>query len=137
MRYFILLLLFCFGQAWAESRELLLVINFPQKYDYVPNFDDSLLSERVSNFHDRRLLLLGGGDRVFSDDNSDILSSPTHLQLQRSESLRLARRRAIWVRERLIALGFDKLDLQLGILTESVDDSVIWGGVVSIYAMGE
>ncbi len=135
MRFFALLLFLCFGQVWAEDRDLLFVINFPQNYDYVPNFDDGLLAERLGDYRGSRLMLVGGGDRVLSDDDSEILSSATNLQLQRSESLRLARRRAIWVRERLVDLGFAGGDLRLGILTESVDDSVAWGGVVEVYVI--
>ncbi len=137
MRFFILLLLLWVGVANGQSRELLLVIGFPQKYDYVPNFDDTVLQESLNDYKGKRLILVGGGDRILSGDDSTISSSLANLQLQRSESLRLARRRAVWVRSRLVDMGFNPLDLQLGILTQSIDDSVTWGGIVEIYAIGK
>ncbi len=137
MRILFLLLLLWGGQAWAESRELLLVINFPQRYDYVPNFNDAILQKHLHDWQDKRLILIGSSDKLLSDSDSDILNSSTDLQLRRSEALRLARKRGIWMREKLVSLGLDEGNLHLGVLTESLDDSVVWGGIVSIYAIGE
>lgn len=129
---------FCFLLSFANAsdfskQQLILSVQFPQNYDYVPSFDTKKIN-KIKNWHNKKLILVGSGDKILAPKEAEFAYSASDLQLQKSEALRLAHRRAKWLRDKLINLGLKKSDLQIGVLVKN-DDEAIWGGLVRIYAI--